>query len=1143
MDWKSKKTEENSFSVKTFNAQFEDENESVIDHESMFGHVHAKIQSNHNPESVKELSTEEHNRRVLQGIFSDILDVIEEKDVEDSDNMSVEDIKKEMKARPQPGIIIPGQREKVVEKIKEESNDILDIEKKDEKNVEIDKEKVKKEKEKKEDEYDKEVYNKLVELDKTGDYGAVIEYLLDVKYKTTDTDQEISAYNAINKYTLDLANQLEKRKKYITELGKISVKYNYQKSLEVKELERKIKDGEVPETESIRQDEDAVAISCVNENNFKKNYLQSLSAEFTDETLSKEEFNNLIEDGKKQEIKRLSEENNKSEEEIRRLVTKAEDSGAYDKNDKTIGYEIYQGRDKVQVLKVSPWRHIKNMLVKEGDDSPSLAEYEKAIKDNDKVWEKYEKGKELANLGREQARIILKRYGKDLESLKEDDDIHHLLLKLQVLTEGTDNMSLDDLGTCFSNISYNARSYRRSHGGWFRKRWGASKRVFKLTKNLEGFGNYYHDKYEEIVGKGAFDTGGSLKPYAYISISDNLQLAKQIKDRRDKLRKQNENEINTNSDNIIEDPEPILLNENAKKTTKKKKTQKKYNVDREAYAILYALRDDALQARSSGNNSPQYGAFLQIFNDLQLTAFDIYHKNGNKEELLKLYASQVHDLKLAAKAYVDYKYSYRTEDQTKEPGKDKLNKQDRKKLKVVKRVLKYSFSSKVPKLITIDDKDENLQDHEPELINIRVNEEDNIISTDKQEGAAYEAMTMTYDQNVLGDKISRKEFEKSGGAVKHRYVTEAEANRIVEDSHGFMAAKKVAGKNGIVEIVPSLPEYTTLYKGKESEKRIPLRKTIKTMFKTIAHLLTDSKGRIKTDLDEYNGKSIAAWIDDITKAAPVDFEYIEDLQGFQKEVIIPEIEKVLQKEYKSKSVKNYKAKASADAKEVCKNYFELAMGTNGASFKMPLTTQTFDGFVKINTFIKTAKANDIMNLNGFKKLTIDGRPLTKKEVETALKEFKEQADANVAEFAQIRNIDTDSVEMPGFGSCDDNANFKNALMNGFVSNDKSHLKIEHQYMGIVKSDPEKALDLIVKDLDNIIDTAYNGEKAAENKKIILELDKKRKVEALSENDKKKIKVIYYDCIKYECNVGANVAMSENTLYTEETYASNPDQLQ
>jgi hypothetical protein len=180
---------------------------------------------------------------------------------------------------------------------------------------------------------------------------------------------------------------------------------------------------------------------------------------------------------------------------------------------------------------------------------------------------KIEKVKKVAKSVSKQVNIVLNRYQSDLEAYKSDDDIDQILKKLKVLAEDPDSMNVREFYSGVKIINERAQKYRRSHSGWFRKRWGASNRLFKLTKNLE------------------------------------------------------------------------------------------------------------------------------------LTAYEIYHKKGNKEKLLELYAKQVNDLKLAAKAYMDYKYSYCTEDQTKEPGKNKLNKQDRKKLNIVKRVLRSSFSTNVPKQI------------------------------------------------------------------------------------------------------------------------------------------------------------------------------------------------------------------------------------------------------------------------------------------------------------------------------------------------------------------------------------------------------------------------------------------------------------
>ena len=358
MDWKSKEdTKKEQYSwLKAYNEQFEEKNESVIDHDSMFGHVHQKIQSsnNNNSKSVKKLSAKDRNGIILKDLLDNHINVIKEEDVEDSDNMPLEDIKKEIKNRPQPGIKISGQHEKMLEKIKEESKDSLFIEIEDEKHDET---KINKESDKtKSDiieitrhgrtkykvEYDKDVYNKLIILEKEGDYSALIEYYLDAMYKAKDKEQKNKIYNAIDLVGTDLRKDEEKHKQFIVEIGKISTKYDYEKGLEKIRFEENIKSGDVPGTESLKQDEKTVSIyadaymdSYDSEFNNKKQNLNIISEEFC----TRDDYTLLYNKGEMQEQKNLAKQENKTEDEIKRIALKGNSSTSNAKL-REVGYTI-----------------------------------------------------------------------------------------------------------------------------------------------------------------------------------------------------------------------------------------------------------------------------------------------------------------------------------------------------------------------------------------------------------------------------------------------------------------------------------------------------------------------------------------------------------------------------------------------------------------------------------------------------------------------------------------------------------------------------------------------------------------------------------------------------------------------------------
>lgn len=89
---------------------------------------------------------------------------------------------------------------------------------------------------------------------------SAIEYCLDVQYKTKDTEQEELVYNAVYRFFFELEDDLEQRKKYIPELGKIATRLDYQRGQRKEEFEQKIRDGKVPGTESIRHDDNVISV-------------------------------------------------------------------------------------------------------------------------------------------------------------------------------------------------------------------------------------------------------------------------------------------------------------------------------------------------------------------------------------------------------------------------------------------------------------------------------------------------------------------------------------------------------------------------------------------------------------------------------------------------------------------------------------------------------------------------------------------------------------------------------------------------------------------------------------------------------------------------------------------------------------------
>lgn len=405
-----------------------------------------------------------------------------------------------------------------------------------------------------------------------------------------------------------------------------------------------------------------------------------------------------------------------------------------------------------------------------------------------------------------------------------------------------------------------------------------------------------------------------------------------------------------------------------------------------------------------------------------------------------------------------------------------------------------------------------------------------------------EASAMTYQNNFVGNRISKKDFDENGGSSYKRYVTRMEANEIVAATDGFLSYKSVEGRPDIVQLVPSMPEFTTLYKGQASEKRIPLRKTIKTVFKTLTRLATDENGHVKAEIGKYNDQNITYCIDKMLRTSGEDRHPLVEAESFLFEVVHAEMTRMFEEEYRQKNIWGYKNKAYNDAIDVCNNFLELIKGGT-ASFLTRDPDVSFDAFIHTVKVVNSVTTEDIMSHKKFSEYKIDGRTLTAEEVSEALEDFKAEMQENEAEFVKFRDLDTDDVEMPSVTSCNANANFIEVAKTCFVNNSGANARLTYELKHFVKTNPDGAIDALLNNLDNILDSQYENELTIKNhRERILELDEMRKKGALSKKDRDDLQLLYTTYIKYDWHRGANVGKIGNAYYTTETMASTPDHL-
>lgn len=404
-----------------------------------------------------------------------------------------------------------------------------------------------------------------------------------------------------------------------------------------------------------------------------------------------------------------------------------------------------------------------------------------------------------------------------------------------------------------------------------------------------------------------------------------------------------------------------------------------------------------------------------------------------------------------------------------------------------------------------------------------------------------EADILSYQHNTIGEQISKEDFEKTGGSRKLMCVAESEANKVVEASHGFFAKREVQGRKGLYELIPSMPEYITIYNGNDTQKKIPLRKTLKTMFKTFAYLMTDADGHMKSDFGTYKDESIALHIDSFIQTDNTSENDVEKAEDILKNIIVPGMTEMLTEQYRRNNVRHYEEKASEDAAQICWDYLELLRGSKSTIIP-PFANSSFLSFGNTVNYVKTLTADKIMNDPRFERIKINGRKPTEKEVNSALDDFKKDILIEEAEFASLRYLDTDDEEMPAFSSSTDNNQFTENIMESFVDKNK-HQALIYSYKEYAKKYPEKALDMVMAELDNIINCCpRRTEDKIKDKQIFIDLNNKRKTGPLSKEDLTLFEQKYSLYTKYFNHIAANICKIGDITYTTETIAPMDNQL-
>ena len=252
----------------------------------------------------------------------------------------------------------------------------------------------------------------------------------------------------------------------------------------------------------------------------------------------------------------------------------------------------------------------------------------------------------------------------------------------------------------------------------------------------------------------------------------------------------------------------------------------------EVIDYLQALKQTAGETRGFFYDSQEYTDFYMAIDDVMEAARALKkNKNDNiineERDVLKDYKVAVNRLKDCAEAYEVYKMTDHTKDQSKEPDKKALNGDDKRKLKLMDRVLRNNryFNVETPKLTNA----EFLRKADRAIFRLKQGEykyKKNYI-----EDSAYAMYGQMYRvsgskdkidlQQIMKDKVASGDFEKSLISKKDptKYIASQEVAKKAQNRNKMKdmvetVKKEVADKNNNKKISPK----KGTAKGKEQGK-------------------------------------------------------------------------------------------------------------------------------------------------------------------------------------------------------------------------------------------------------------------------------------------------------------------------------------
>lgn len=280
----------------------------------------------------------------------------------------------------------------------------------------------------------------------------------------------------------------------------------------------------------------------------------------------------------------------------------------------------------------------------------------------------------------------------------------------------------------------------------------------------------------------------------------------------------------------------------------------------------------------------------------------------------------------------------------------------------------------------------------------------------------------SYHERVEADS-TEEDFKKKGGATYRKIVPASEAAKLVEKSNGFLCAQFVNKEKTMMEIKPSLPKKVNI-KNKEYE----LRRLYKTFVKGLMEHFFDEEGNVrKTDRSKL-----------MQDAHNIDMQVL----GYYNIIDRPDedVEVLLQEIMHSKK----------DSDE----FLEILGATESPLFTEIVMENVLFSFISIEKYTdsnseETKELKDKLKLLQIKNYG-DGttQAPSDEDIDKAIEECRADAEKAKLALLKVRNLDTNSEDIPILNACSANGNFVQTLYSDILRKDikKTEFLIHDDYI-------------------------------------------------------------------------------------------------